>query len=72
MIEAIPQEGMRFLIHFAGDFQFCSSVMGEVVASTIVLIRKRPSCATSYCILLAISRPPLQIRVWNSAAGAPG
>ncbi len=33
--------------HCAGGFQFWSSVMGEEASSTTVLIRKRPSRATS-------------------------
>jgi len=37
---------------FATGFQFISSVIGAAALSSSVLMRKRPSRATSYCRLL--------------------
>jgi hypothetical protein len=42
---------------FAAGFQFCSSVIGAWALSSSVLIRNRPSGATSYC------RPCQAVRV---------
>ena len=44
---------------FASGFQFVSNVIGVVaLLSSTVLIRKRPSGATSYCRPWALSTPP--------------
>jgi hypothetical protein len=49
------------------------TVMGDTVASSrTVLIRKRPSAATSYCRFVPPSWPPPTIRVRNSVTGEPG
>ena len=39
---------------FASGFQFCSSVIGTTPLSSTVLMRKRPSGATSYCRRCAV------------------
>ena len=46
--------------------------MGEAASSRTVLIRKRPSRATSYWRPWTLSTPPPKIRVRNSATGTPG
>ncbi len=48
---------------FASGFQCWSNVMGEAAASTTVLIRKRPSRATSYWRPPAPFAPPLTMCV---------
>src|SRR5262245_45435665 len=50
-LEDIPHlPFLRCVFYFADGRQFCSSVMGVDAASPrMVLIRKRPSRATSYC-----------------------
>src|ERR1700686_707471 len=40
---------------FPSGFQFISSVIGAVALSSSVLMRKRPSGATSYCRACAVS-----------------
>ena len=52
-------------------FQCISKVIGATPVSSIVLIRKRPSGATSYC-RCSPSRPPPKIAVENSRSGVPG
>ena len=44
--------------HFFPGAQFCSSVIGEAASSSTVLIRKRPSAVTSYCVPNVASVPP--------------
>ena len=43
-----------------------------LVPSSVTLIKKRSSGATSHCCLLTMLVPPPQIRVWNNTTGTPG
>ena len=64
------REGERYF--FASGFQFVSSVIGTSALSSSVLMRNRPSGATSYCRPCSLSTPPPTMRVGNSTTGAPG
>jgi hypothetical protein len=55
---ARPRRGRAGSYFFTSGFQFISRVTGEVASSLVVLIRNRPSAATSYCRLLS-ELPPV-------------
>ena len=61
----------RRIMSTAGAGRFRMTVIGEMVSSVVMFIRKRPSAATSYCGLTLPAIPPKAplSRVWNRALG---